>query len=256
MRRLPSGAVPVFFALQLIAPNVNADSERTATVRGIVRAEASATISSELVARIAAISHKVGQSFRKGDVLLSFDCGRYEAELRAAEADVETQQIAVKTTSLLLSRRATGSDELALAKAKLAQASAVADSMRIRTFQCNIAAPYDGRIVERVVDVFEMPQPNSPLLRIVKDGELEVDIIVPSSWSVWLKPGHEFLFLVDETQTAHKVRLMNVGAVIDPISRTLKAWGRIVDTPQEVRPGMSGTATIALPEGLERRDDR
>ena len=254
MKRLPLLAVSVSFVGQLIALDVMAQPERTATVRGIVQAEASATISSELVARVTAISHKVGESFRKGDILLSFDCARYEADQRAAEAEVETQQIVVKTTTLLLSRRATGSDELALANAKLAQASAVADSLRIRTAQCKISAPYDGRIVERVVDVFEMPQPNSPLLRIVKDGDLEVDVIVPSRWSVWLKPGHEFSFLVDETQTSHKVRLMNVGAVIDPISRTLKAWGRIIDNPEKVRPGMSGTATIALPDGWEQRD--
>ena len=254
MTHLPLIAICLLFTSLCSAINAHADSDRVASVRGIIRAEASATISSELVARVAAIPLKVGQSFRSGDVLLSFDCGRYEADLRAAEAEVKTQQIVVKTTTLLLSRRAAGSDDLALAEAKLAQASAAAESLRFRTSQCKITAPYDGRLVERVVDVFEMPQPNSPLLKIVKDGDLEVDIIVPSNWSVWMKPGDDFSFLVDETQTEHKVRLMHAGAVIDPISRTLKAWGRIVDRAKELRPGMSGTATIVLPNGWGQRD--
>lgn len=254
MIRLLLIATAVSILTPTLASHARAEPDRAASVRGVIRAEASATISSELVARVASIPLKVGQSFRSGDLLLSFDCGRYEADLRAAEAEVKTQEIVVRTTGLLLSRRAAGSDDLALAEAKLAQTSAAADSLRFRVSQCKISAPYDGRIVERVVDVFEMPQPNSPLLRIVKDGELEVDIIVPSNWSVWLKPGDDFSFHVDETGSEHIVRLMNVGAVIDPISRTLKAWGRIVDRPKALWPGMSGTAWITLPNGWERRD--
>mgnify|MGYP001765966683 CR=1 FL=1 len=225
-------------------------------VRGVVRAEAASTVASELVARVSEMPLKVGQGFRKGELLLAFDCRRYEADLRAAEAEAKTRRIEVESNRLLLDRRAIGSNDLALSQARLAQAEAAADSLRIRASQCIITAPYDGRVVERIVDIFEMPQPNSPLLEIVKDGALEVDIITPSNWSVWLKPGYQFQFLVDETQTEHRVEIIEVGAVIDPVSRTLKAWGRIVDTASAVRPGMSGTAKMVLPKDWVARDER
>lgn len=213
-------------------------------VRGVTRAEAAATVSSELVARIADIPFKPGQSFMAGAVLLRFDCGRYEADLRAAEAEVMTHQIQVETNRHLLRHRATGSNDLLLAEAKLAQATAAAESIRVRTRQCVITAPYDGRIVERIVDVFEIPQANAPLLRIVKDGPLELDLIVPSSASVALSPGHEFVFHVEETGSSHAARLLHLGALVDPVSRTMKVSAQLLEPGSDVRPGMSGVARL------------
>ncbi len=246
MTRLPISFVALGCYLVTTAA-LCADEYDKKGVRGIIRAEASATVSSELLARVARIPLKPGQSFRAGDLLLEFDCRRYEADLRAADAEVKAQEIYVETNRQLLRHRAAGSNDLALAEAKLAQATATADSLRVRISQCSIAAPYDGRIVERLVDIFEMPQPNSPLLKIVKDGQLEVEVIVPSVWAVWLKPGMQFEFAVDETRTTHKARLFDLGAVIDPVSRTLKITGQLIDTSPLLRPGMSGSARIAPP---------
>jgi RND family efflux transporter MFP subunit len=215
-------------------------------IRGILRAEAAAVVSSELVARVARIPLKAGQSFKVGDLLLAFDCSRYEADLRAALADVKTQEITVATNRQLLSHRAAGANDLALAEAKLAQAIAVADSLKVKMSQCTVVAPYDGRLVDRIVDVFEMPQPNSPLLKIVKEGALEIDLILPSHWAVQLKSGHKFAFTVDETRSVHAAQLMFLGAVIDPVSRTIKATGQILEIEPSLRPGMSGSAQIVL----------
>lgn len=141
-------------------------------VRGIVRSEATATISSELVARVVSLPFKAGQSFEPGDILVSLDCQRYAADLRATEAEVKMQQIVVSTNRSLLAHKATGSNDLALAEAKHAQAVANADSQRARIAHCTIAAPYRGRIAERIVNVFEIPPANTPLLKIVKTGLL------------------------------------------------------------------------------------
>ncbi len=225
----------------------HADDQGGPAVRGIVRAQAAATVSSELVARVGAIHFKPGQSFRKGDVLLTFDCRRYEADLRAAEAEVKIQDITVETNRQLLRHNATGANDLALAEAKLDQATATAESLRLRTSQCSITAPYDGKLIEKLVDIFEMPQAGIELMKIVKDGELEVDLIVPSSWSVWLKPGYEFPFTIDETGSVHVARLNHLGAVVDPVSRTMKLTAMLLEPGPSVRPGMSGSAQIQAP---------
>ena len=234
--------------LLLLCGSLAAENASTAPVRGVVRAEASATISSELLVRISSLPFKAGQSFRASDVLVTFDCRRYEADLRAAEAEVKTQEILVETNRQLLRHRAAGTNELALAEAKLGQAMATAESLRVRTSQCVISAPYDGRVIERTVDVYEMPQANAPLLRIVKDGQLELDLIVPSSWSAWLKPGHEFEFSIDEIKTTSAARVLFPGAVIDPVSRTMKVTALLLTPPPAVRPGMSGSARLRMPE--------
>jgi RND family efflux transporter MFP subunit len=240
--------------LALPAPDrASADDAVRESVRGVVRAEATAVVTSELVARIAEMPFKEGEAFRAGDALVTFDCSRYQADLRAVEAEVKTQQITVETNRQLLSHRAAGSNDLALAEAKLAQANAQADSLRVRTGQCRIVAPYDGHVVERNADIFDMPQANAPLMKIAKDGALEVDLIVPSSWSVWLSLGLRFPFRVDETGTTHDVALLRLGAAVDPISRTLKVRGALISPPLQVKPGMSGSAMLAPPAGDGRR---
>ena len=185
------------------------------SVRGVVRAEASATISGELVARIARLPFKPGQSFRAGDLLIAFECGRFEADLRAVEADVATRAIEVAANRELLRHKAAGANELALAEARQAQAVATAESLRLRTGQCIVTAPYDGRVVDRLVEEFEVPQSGAPLIKIVKSGRLEIELIVPSNWAVWLKPGDEFSFRVDETGSTHKARLRDLGAIVE-----------------------------------------
>ena len=215
-------------------------------VRGVTRAEASATISSEIVARVAALPFRAGQRFKAGDVLVSFDCQRYDADLRAAEAEVKTQQIHVSTNRQLLQHRAAGVNDLLLAEAKLAQAMAGAESLRVRARQCTIAAPYDGQIVERLVDVFDMPAANAGLMKIVKVGAIDLDLIVPSSWSPSLSSGRRFDFKVDETNTTHVAVLLHVGAVVDPVSRTIRVHARVLDPGQSLRPGMSGIASLGV----------
>lgn len=215
------------------------------SIRGIVRAEAAATVSSELVARILELPFKAGQPFRKGDALVVFDCRRYQADLRALEAEVKAQAIQVETSRELLRHRAAGVNDLALAEAKLGQATASAESLRVRTSECTVRAPFDGRVSERLVDIHEMPQANTALVKIVKSGRLEIDLIVPSNWAARFPKGFEFIFKVDETGTAHKARLRHVGAVVDPISRTMKVSADFLDASPDVLPGMSGSADMS-----------
>ena len=239
--RLSSVAMATIAALGATAAYAE-ERDREMAARGVLRAEAEATISSELVARVVQLPFRAGQTFNAGEVLVAFDCSRYDADLRAAQAEARTHEITVETQRHLLRHRATGANDLALAEAKHAQALAMADSLRVRTSQCAIAAPYAGRVVERFVDVFEMPQANGPLIRIVKAGRIEIDLILPSQAAVWLEEGADFEFKVDETNTVHGGRIMHLGAVIDPVSQTLAIRAELVDPSPVIRPGMSGTA--------------
>ena len=54
------------------------------TIRGVVKPTMSAVISSEIQARITKLPFKDGQPFRKGNILVEFNCAKYEAELSAA----------------------------------------------------------------------------------------------------------------------------------------------------------------------------
>jgi RND family efflux transporter MFP subunit len=219
------------------------------TVRGVVKAQAEATISNELIAKVASLPFAEGQAFRAGDTIVAFDCRRYQADLRAAQAEVETAAIKVKTNKALERHAAVGADELAISKAKLHQAEATAVALKLKTDQCIITAPFDGRVVELKINEHEIPQASSPLLHIVKEGELELELIVPSHWLVWLSPDQSFTFHIDELKRDVEASLQFLGATVDPISRTAMVSAKIINPGRTILPGMSGTATFEAPNG-------
>ena len=62
--------------LTLIAPVKSEDRE----ARALVSATEKVSISSELAARVESINFLLGDAFKKGDVLISFDCEIYKAQ--------------------------------------------------------------------------------------------------------------------------------------------------------------------------------
>lgn len=210
--------------------------------RGIVVSRSKAVIGSELVARVASIPFKDGARFQAGDTLLEFDCRRYEAELAAARAQAQVAHLSVNENRELRRHKAVGLNELEISEAKLEQAEAQAKALEIRMSQCVVKAPFSGRIVEAVVNEFEIPRANEPLLKIVDDQDLEIELIVPSRWLAWLREGEEFDFDLDETRKKYKARIHAISAEVDPVSQTVRVKGAFYDLPKDALPGMSGTA--------------
>lgn len=243
---------PFIFALTLVPPagaQTDLGNDPTWSVRGIVQPEAEAMISSELVAQVKSLPFKEGQTFRQGDTILEFDCRRYLADLRAAKADAESARVKVTTNTALKRHNAVGAEEVEISQAKLNQAVAAMEALSVKTDQCIIKAPFNGRVVERKIHEYEMPEAGAPLIKIVKDGNLELDLIVPSNWLVWLRPKQKFTFKVDEIGSVLTARILQIGAVVDPISKTAIVSAKLVDASDAVRPGMSGTAHFDPPNG-------
>ena len=56
------------------------------SARGVIRPWHEVKIAVELVAKVKALPLRVGDRFEKSDLLLEFDCARFQADLRAAKA--------------------------------------------------------------------------------------------------------------------------------------------------------------------------
>ncbi|MEL6373756.1 MAG: efflux RND transporter periplasmic adaptor subunit [Pseudomonadota bacterium] len=217
--------------------------------RGVVRANAETTLASELVARIAKLPFREGQRFKRGDQLVQYDCRRYAAELRAAKAEARALALTVRENEVLRKHRAVGRGELEVSRAKFEQANAKAEALGVRAAQCVIVAPFDGSVVERMIEVHEMPQANAPLMKLVDDSVVEINLVVPSKWLAWLKPGMTFGFKVDETGATYRAKVDRMGATIDAISQTIRIIATFEKRPSAILPGMSGTATFDQPTG-------
>ena len=78
------------------APSPAATAGSNAPIRGVVRAGAEATLTSRLAARIAAMPRQEGEFFRKGEMLVQFECDRPQAELLGDGDYVPQQRLGIQ----------------------------------------------------------------------------------------------------------------------------------------------------------------
>lgn len=219
--------------------------------RGIVRPVDQATISTDLQARVSTVGVKEGAHFKAGDVLVEFDCRRHKAELAAVVAQRREAELALDNNLVLNQHRAIGKHDVEIARARVDKASGEVDALKARVDDCRIVAPFDGRVAELGIHVFETPSPGKPFISIINDGELEIELIVPSEWLKWLRKDAVFEFAIDELKRAYPARVSNIGAAVDPVSQTIKVKAQFAKDADisGVLSGMSGAAEFSPGKG-------
>ena len=205
------------------------------------------TLSSEISARIDRIATRIGERFGKGDVLVEFDCAVERAQLARAAA-VETQ--ASKTLAIskrLASLKSIGKLEVDSAAAEVEKATAEHAVAQASVEKCKILAPFAGVTVEQRAREFQYASPGEPLLEIVDDTDLEIELIAPSRWLAWLRPGVPFTVHIDELDRSYPASVTRIGGRVDAVSQSIKVIGKIDGEAAGLLPGMSGSVQISPP---------
>lgn len=238
--------IPLHLAAQTpppLPPGLTADKD--GRIRTQLSSRNAVTLSSELSARISSLPLREGDAFRAGQALVSFDCSLVQSQLRKAEAGVEAAQALVQSNQRLAELNSIGQFEVAQGQAKLKEMQAEASAARTLMTRCTISAPFSGRIAKRHVAAHHYVQPGTPLLDVLETGQLELQMIVPSRWLAWLKPGVAFTVEVEELGKTYPAKVQRLGAQIDPVSQTVPVIGVINGSHPALLPGMSGWAVFA-----------
>ncbi|MBX3619151.1 MAG: efflux RND transporter periplasmic adaptor subunit [Rhizobacter sp.] len=226
------------------AGNASLLADKDGRIRTQLSSRNAVTISAELAARVATLSLREGDAFRAGQLLVGFDCSLYQSQLRKAEASIEAANALVQSNQRLAELNSIGKFEVQQAQAKLKEAQAEAATTRTVVSRCSIEAPFAGRVARRHVAAHQYVSPGTPLLDILETGQLEVQMIVPSKWLAWLKPGVAFSVEVEELGQRFPAKVRRLGAQIDPVSQSIAVVGVIDGNHPQLLPGMSGWATF------------
>ena len=208
--------------------------------RALVVASQEAILSSELAARIENIAVKEMQRFKKGDLLIQFDCSLYEAQKDVVSANANSALIKLKSDEQMLQMRSIGKYELELSISEYEKAKSELRIAELNVERCQIKAPFDGAVEEVVVNTFETIQPQVELMKIIQTEVLELERVVSSEWISWLKIGHPIKVYIDEIQKEFNATISGIGANVDAVSQTIQLKGTITDTSPALLPGMSG----------------
>lgn len=222
-------------------------ADATTEIRAQLEPKRSTVLSSEVAARISELPLREGDSFTEGQKLVAFDCGVQRARLAHAAAQETATRKAYEVKSKLNALNSIGALELETAAAEHAVAEADLQMAKEITSHCVITAPFAGRMGSMEVKRFQSVAEGQKLLEILDPAELEAEMLVPSSWLKWLKPGYALEIGIEETGRKYPARISRLSPRIDPVSQSIRVFATIDGKFPDLLPGMSGRALLSPP---------
>lgn len=215
--------------------------------RGILVAIHQATLSSELAAKVVTVSKSMGESFKKGDLLIQLDCRLFNAQLDKVSAEEKAAQAKLENSQQLNRLNSIGTLDVMIAESDFQKVQAERLMAQLNVERCGITAPFDGHVEQLDIHPFEVVQQQQELMKVVGREPLEANIIVPAGWLVWLTKSQSVDLKVEETQQVLHAVISHIGPSVDPTSQTIQIRTTIKEVPSTVLPGMSVVAEFDHP---------
>lgn len=231
------------FSKELELPQPEAERD----IRVQITAVTATTIGAGMAGRLAQFPLRDGERFKEGQVLARFDCAAQEGALARARAGQEKRR---KVFEVQEKQRQLGTNsalEFEVAAAEVREAGAEVAAAQALAGRCLLAAPFAGRVAAVMAREYQYVAEGAPLLEILSDRDLELEMMVPSRWLAWLKTGTRFEVTVDETGRTYPATLARMSGKVDAVSQSIKVYGRLAGGGDDLLPGMSGRALFKPP---------
>lgn len=213
--------------------------------RAVIVSRDRAVLAAEMAGRILGLPFNVGDSFKKNDLLVTFDCRLLEFNLIKAQKDEEGARRKWESVSQLAKMASTGRLNVDLAYVEYKKAEAEHNSAKTLVDRCFIKAPYDGRVIRHAVQPFENVTVGQPIIEIVGSQVIEVESAVPASTAISIKVGRKFIFKSDQGDVTVFGHIVGVAPVIDPVSQLVAIRGIIDDKDFPMVIGITGALELS-----------
>ena len=214
--------------------------------------------------RVTSLLVDVGQSVRKGELLLQLDHRSLDADLAQADASLREAEAGAALARSQLARgellvkdkyiSATQVDELRAGRvqgdARVGTARAMRDTAALRRSFADLRAPDAGVISKRLVQPGQVVASGGELLRLIRQGRLEWRAELAEAELGRVKPGDR----IELTTRSGKAVIGQVRAVspgVDASTRTGTVYADLPD-PQGLQPGtyLQGRIDTGVGQGL------
>jgi RND family efflux transporter MFP subunit len=212
-------------------------------VLGTVRPRRDAVVAARVLGVVTTVEVEEGDRVAAGELLVRVEAeelgARAEAarrEVQAAEARLAQARRDLERTRALEAKEAATAVELEhaetgveLAEAQLAAARQAAAGERSVASHLAIRAPFDGRVLERLVDPGDLAAPGTPLLKLEAEGGTRLEAPVDERLAAGLAVGDRVSVRLDAGTRVFAGVLGEIEPAADPDSRTLLAK---IDLPE------------------------
>ena len=187
------------------------------------------TLSAQLQANVIAIPVGVSQQVKKGDLLLQLDCTDFNLALQLAEAGVTIAKARLDLAknqqdraAQLMQKDLTSRENLDTAntdaiarQAELMQSRITLQQAQLNAKRCQIKAPFDGIVTQRIASVGQLAAIGTPLITIVDTQQLEVSALVKPQEVEQLQ-NTDLMFAADQS---YPVTLVRTGGMVNTETR-------------------------------------
>ncbi|TPO21508.1 efflux RND transporter periplasmic adaptor subunit [Mesorhizobium sp. CU2] len=187
---------------------------------------------------------------RLEDTLLKAQLAEQKAAVAQAQATLESAQSAAARAQKLLASNAisteTAEDKTTAVKtgrAALDQAEAAADMLQAQLDRTTIHAPFDGIVSTRPAVAGSIVQAGTELMKIVRDGRLEVGVLIPEKDLAAISVGQQATI----TDAAGRDFSGSVSSIAETVNSTTRLATVYVSVGEGsgLKPGMFARVSIA-----------
>jgi membrane fusion protein (multidrug efflux system) len=222
----------------------------TLTAVGSVSAAQGVIVSPEIAGPVKEIAFESGATVKQGDLLVKLDTSSEEAQLRAAEAQVELAQLNADRTRVLRTDKTVSQSELDTAEATLKQFRANTDAIRAVIEKKTIRAPFAGRLGIRLVNLGELLDAGKGIVSLQALTPVFVDFSLPQQDLAQLQTGLPVRVVSDSyPSNAFSGELTAINPDLDTATRSVRVRAKFENADQLLRPGMFVRVEIILPDG-------
>jgi len=230
--RPPEQAVPV--AVQTVGSGTIASYyDATASLE----AEKTAQVLARVTGMVKTITAEEGDRVSVGSTLLRIDNDEYRFRAEQAAANTANQLSRFKRMETMRAEDLSSEEEFQASLSELENTRAEEGLAQLNLSYTTVAAPFQGRITGRLVDVGQNVSVGTPLFDISDFDPLLARVHVPSREFNQLKRDQDVDLVLDSDGTRLKGRIKLISPVIDPTSGTIKITVEVNAYPAGVRPG-------------------
>lgn len=218
-------------------------AKEVGVIRGLITAEKEAILSSPMSGRLKNFELKPGQRVGVGKVVLSFDCEEQEAKRDIAKAELESAMDSQQAKMKMQGLSQASELEVKIAASAVEKAQANNNMFNVYLKNCNLVAPFSGKISKINVKPYQGVQFGQPLVELISDTSLKIKANVPAKLITNVKVGNQLSIDVDETSKSYPATISAVNSKIDPVSQTFEIEAKIPKS-EDLISGMSGNVNF------------
>jgi membrane fusion protein (multidrug efflux system) len=216
---------------------------------GSVNAAQGVTVAPEIAGTVSEIAFESGATVKQGDLLVKLDTSSEEAQLRAADAQVELAKLNLERTRKLREDKTVSQSELDQAEATLKQNQANADAIRATIEKKTIRAPFAGKLGIRLVNLGESLGVGQGIVSLQSLSPLFVDFSLPQQDLARLQTGLKVTAVSDTyPDQTFEGKLAVISPDLDTLTRSVRLRASFENADQRLRAGMFVRVAVILPD--------